>query len=470
MKDKPGTDGFLIGQLTAQVYQLTEEVSKMQLRLSLSSELAKENQLLKDRIAELELRLAQFETTKNSSNSNRPPSSDFPKQNKTNSLRTPSGKKPGGQRGHDGNTLKMVETPDIVEDHKPNYCLRCGRDLSSIPLELEGKRQVIDIPPIEPVVTEHRIYKQVCTCGHCNQGSFPNGVDAPVSYGAGVQSLISYLYARHYMPVARTAEFLKDILHIPVSTGGICYLLNKAKEKALPAYKAIRLFVLGQPVIGGDETSVNINGKNHWAWTFQCKRATYIAVHPSRGTAAIDDIMPEGFANNTLVTDCWASYFKKGAMSHQLCTAHLQRDLNYLAQRFPENTWVKRMAALINNALGMHRDGKLQQVKVDEIHRSFDLLLKEPATNKDFKELKTFQKRMVKHKVHIFRFLDDPTVPPDNNGSERAIRNFKVKQKVSGFFKSEDGSATYAILRSIIDTTIKNGQNPYLALKTIAST
>ena len=221
-------------------------------------------------------------------------------------------------------------------------------------------------------------------------------------------------------------------------------------------------------VIGGDETSVNINGKNHWAWTFQCPKATYIAVHPSMATAAINDIMPEGFGNNTLVSDCWAPYFKKGAMSHQICTAHLQRDLKYLAQKFPKNTWVKRLATLIDNAIGMHRNDNFQQVKIDEVHRSFDLLLKEPATDKNIKELKTFQKRMVRYKNHIFGFLDNPAIPPDNNGSERAIRNFKVKQKISGFFKSKNGPHTYSVLRSLIDTALKNGQNPYLALKILA--
>lgn len=430
--------------------------------------LEEENEKLRNKVDSLTNRLSKYETHKNSLNSSMPPSSDFPKQNRTNSLRKSSGKKAGGQPGSKGNTLKMVETPNRIENHQSNYCLRCGSDLSLLPVELIGKRQVIDIPPIEPIITEHRIYKRVCACGHCNQGNFPNGVDTSVSYGAGVQSLIAYLHARHYVPIARTVEVLKDIFHIPVSSGGICYLLNKAKEKARPAYEGIRQFVLSQPVIGGDETSVNINGKNYWAWTFQCSKATYIAVHSSRGTAAINDIMPEGFENNTLVSDCWASYFKNGAMSHQICTAHLQRDLNYLAQKYPENTWVERLAALINNAVGMHRNNNLLQVKTDEIYRSFDLLLKEPATDKNIKELKTFQKRMVKYKDHIFGFLDDPAIPPDNNGSERAIRNFKVKQKVSGFFKSKNGSDTYAILRSLIDTAIKNGQNPYFALKTLA--
>ena len=152
-------------------------------------------------------------------------------------------------------------------------------------------------------------------------------------------------------------------------------------------------------------------------------------------------------------------------MLHQVCTAHLQRELIYFKQCYPENTWVKRLAALIENSLDLRRNDKLTLTKIEEIHRTFSFLIKEPATNKELKKLIAFQKRMVKYEKYVFGFLEHPDVPPDNNGSERAIRNFKVKQKVSGFFKSFDGATIYAVLRSIIDTAIKNNQNPYLALQ-----
>lgn len=430
---------------------------------------------LMNRINELEKevdylkgRLSIYENPKNSTTSNKPPSSDFPKQNRTNSLRTSTDKKPGGQPGHDGNTLKMIESPDIIEDHQSNYCTKCGKDISLLPSELIGKRQVIDIPPIQSIVTEHRAYKRVCSCGHCNEGAFPEGVHAPVSYGAGVQSMVAYLNTRHYLPIGRSAEFLNNIFKIPISTGGICYLLNKTKQKALPVYEAIRRFVLNQTVVGGDETGVNINGKNNWAWAFQNPMATYIAIHESRGSRAINDIMPEGFGKNILVTDCWSAYFKTGALSHQLCTAHLQRELKYFNQIYPENTWVSRLAALIENSLDLHRKNKLTPIKINEIRRTFSLLIEEPATTKNIKELIAFQKRMVKFEDYVFGFLDHPNLPPDNNGSERAIRNFKVKLKNSGFFKSFEGATTYAVIRSIIDTAIKNKQNPYRALQLVA--
>ena len=447
---------------------LQYRIKELEKQLSGYRSLVTENQFLRNYIAVLEERLSKYENPKNSSNSNMPPSSDFPRQQKTNNLRKPSGKKPGGQFGHKGNTLKMVESVGIVEEHRSSYCTKCGKDISQLPSELVGKRQVIDIPPIRPIVTEHRIYKRVCTCGHCNEGTFPDGVNAPVSYGTGVQSMVAYLNARHYVPVARSAEFFNHIFNIPISTGGICYLLKKAKQKALPVYEAIRQFVLNQTVIGGDETGVNINGKNNWAWVFQNPKATYIAIQESRGFKAINDIMPEGFRKNILVTDCWPAYFKTGALSHQLCTAHLQRELKYFNQCYPENTWVTRLAALIENALDLHRGNKLTPDKVNEICRTFTVLIQEPVTTKNIKELIAFQKRMVKYQDYVFGFLYQPDLTPDNNGSERAIRNFKIKLKTSGFFKSFDGASIYAIIRSIIDTAIKNGQNPYHAMQILA--
>jgi len=445
-------------ELENKIDQLLVKIDRLLDKIDVIEE---ENRILREQ-------LAKYQISKNSNNSNMPPSSDFPKQSKTNSLRISSGKKPGGQLGHKGNTLKMVESPDIIEDHQSNYCTKCGKDITLFPSELVGKRQVIDIPPIQSFVTEHRVYKRVCACGHCNESAFPEGVQTSVSYGAGIQSMVAYLNARHYIPVERSAEFINDIFKVPISTGGICYLLNKAKQKALPVYEAIRQFVSQQTVIGGDETGVNINGKNNWAWVFQNPKATYIAIHESRGSRAINDIMPEGFNKNILITDCWSAYFKTGALFHQLCTAHLQRELKSFNQIHPENTWVIRLAALIENALDLHRDNKLTQTKINEIRRTFSLLIEEPATTKNVKELIAFQKRMVKYEDYVFGFLDHPDIPPDNNGSERAIRNFKVKLKNSGFFKSFEGASIYAVIRSIIDTAIKNDQNPYHAMQLLA--
>ena len=177
-------------------------------------------------------------------------------------------------------------------------------------------------------------------------------------------------------------------------------------------------------VIGADETGVNINGKNHWAWTFQNAWATYIAVHQSRGKKAIDHIMPEGFENNILVTDCWAAYFKDNAAAHQLCTAHLLRELKFFTQKYPENTWAPRLSKLITDALHTRNEDKLTLQKSKEITQTFLQLIKEPV-NQKIKELITFQKRMVKYSDYVFAFLDDPQIPPDNQCFRKSNPKFQ---------------------------------------------
>lgn len=161
------------------------------------------------------------------------------------------------------------------------------------------------------------------------------------------------------------------------------------------------------------------------------------------------------------------SYFKENAAGQQLCTAHLLRELKFLPQKYPDNTWTPRFSKLTTDALQMRSEDQLAPQKSKEIIQTFQQLIKEPV-NQKIKELVSFQKRMVKYSDYVFAFLDNPHIPPGNNASERAIRNFNVKLKVSNFFKSIAGSDGYAEIRSIIDTAIKNQQNPYEATRLIA--
>jgi len=453
-----------IKELYSVVFRLINEIEDLK---NTNALLLKANMMLTQENLILKQKLEKYRTPKNSSNSSKPPSSDLPKLPKTQSLREPSGKKPGGQPGHEGTTLKMSESPDSVLKHSPNYCTCCGEDLSGYQHQFIGRRQVIDIPPIQPIVTEHHLFEVHCRCGHCNKASYPEGIVAPVSYGPNVQALVSYLSVRQYLPVERITELLSSLFNLSLSTGGVCYLLEKMKQKALPVYETIRQMVVNGKVTGADETGVNINGKNHWGWTFQNPWATYIAIHKSRGSKAISDIMPEGFDNKTLVTDCWAAYFKGNKTSHQLCTAHLLRELKFFTQKYPENDWAPRLSKLITQALLLRKENQATPEKSSEINQSFSQLLTETIPQK-IKELKPFQNRMVKYASYVFPFLDNPDIPPDNNSSERAIRTFKVKQKVSNFFKSTEGSDSYAVIRSVIDTAIKNNQNPFIAIQLIA--
>ncbi len=222
--------------------------------------------------------------------------------------------------------MKMVPYSDFTEGYHPLYCNCCGKNLSGVALKFFGKRQVVDIPEVAVTITEHRVYKKECSCGCVSKGSYPTGV-TPICYGKHTQALVAYLNAWQYVPYKRLEEMLRNVFGLNICQGSIKNIIDKTSDRLIPMYETIRKSVLNSPVVGGDETSVNINGNNHWAWTFQNNKATFIGIHPQRGYNAIKDLMQEGFKNTTIVSDCWASYFKTNAKSHQICTSHILREL-----------------------------------------------------------------------------------------------------------------------------------------------
>ncbi len=429
-------------------------------------------QVLLKRVDELEQEVKVLRNKKNSNNSSIPPSKDENRPKRT-SLREKSGLKPGGQKGRKGNTLKMVEMPDLIKEYHPEFCTCCGSSMTDALSEFAGKRQVYDIPPIEIKVTEHRVYERVCICGHKTRAFWPAGVEAPVSYGSNIVSLIGYFHTRQYIPFKRMQEIFSDVFHAPISEGGIQYLLEKLARKAAPAYQLIKDKIQATKLaVGSDETGIKVNGDKHWGWTWQTREATFITITNNRGQKSIDETFDNGFENATLVHDCWASHFNTNALTHQICIAHLLRDLNYLNE-LHNHKWSRTLKLLLQKALRL----KKQMRKVEylshnyqrrQVEKWLDILLNyQLPPNK--KELVSFQKRLIKRKQYILTFLYRYEVPPDNNASERAIRNIKVKQKVSGQFRSENGASCFAILRSISDTAIKNGQGVLEALFVIAN-
>jgi len=428
--------------------------------------------LLIARIEALERELERYKTKKDSSNSSLPPSKDENRPPRTSSLREKGGPKAGGQPGHDGSTLKMTDNPDEIVDHRACFCPQCGKDVSSGPFELFGKRQVIDIPVIKQIVTEHRVYRCTCTCGKVVESDFPVDVDSPVRYGKGIESLVGYLSVRQYLPFKRLQEMMGDIFAVQISEGGLHHLLNRLAARGSDAYEMIRRNVLSSRVIGTDETGVKVNGKKHWFWTWQNERATYIAASDNRGTTTINENMSGISKEAVLVHDCWKAHFQTPVGSHQLCTAHLERETKYLEERYKAN-WPVRFRSMLKKAHRLKKQLKPAQYYCpnqlrSDLENELECLLNEPLDSKH-KEMISFQKRIVKYRDHVFTFLYHPDVPADNNGSERAIRNVKVKQKISGQFKILSAAENFAILRSIIDTAIKNNQNVVGALSAIAA-
>ena len=430
------------------------------------------NNVLMKRISLLEAELAIYKNKKNSNNSSIPPSKDENRPLKNQSLRQKSDKKAGGQRGHEGRTLECSAVIDTIIEHVPGFCNCCGKDLFDVPETLIESRQFIDIPVIKPVCIEHRIYRKTCTCGHRMESNFPSGLTAKVQYGPNVESLTGYLHARQYLPYERMKEFFKDVMCLPVSVGGINNILKRLTKKAKPHYEQIKERISKSILVGTDETGVRVNGEKDWVWTWQNDDLTFITHSGNRGFKTIEDTFAKGLPNSILLHDRYACHFNCEAQHHQICMSHLLRELQYIIELYADSRWATEMKALLVEALELKKQLTVRQYYEacpdrENIQAKLLELLNNTLDEKHTKA-KTLQKNLLKHQQYVFYFLYHPKVPPDNNGSERAIRNIKVKQKISGQFKSNEGADGFAILRSVIDTTIKSGQNVLRALSLIA--
>ena len=423
------------------------------------AELVQENIVLKAENSVLQARIHELEHPKNSNNSSVPPSKDENRAKKNQSLRKKSGKTTGGQVGHKGHTLQMVENPDKVINHTPDICAGCGKSLADHESHSIVKRQVVEIPPIQPIFVEHRSHSKECTCGYITQAAFPAGVNALIQYGSNIEDLIAYLSVGQYMSYNRIASFCSAVLHIPISQGSIKNMLDRVTRKSLPLYEKIRHFIQLSEEVGGDETGAKLNGDKWWFWVWQNVLATFIAASDNRAFRTIEEHFPDGFENAVLLSDRYGAQLKTNARTHQLCLSHLLRDLNYLIE-LTGSAVVKRFRLLLYDSLTLKKQMEDQDYCSSNINRSyirkttFEILDSDLST--EHKKVQTLFKKLNKSRDYIYEFLYYKHVPPDNNGSERAIRNVKVKQKVSTMFKSPQGIHSYAVIRSIFDTCNKN--------------
>jgi transposase len=426
-----------------------------------------------NRIGELEALLLRFSVPKTSSNSSISPSSDLARKNQ--SLRTKSDKPVGGQKGHKGYGLKMSETPDLVEKITPNFCNLCGTSLIDSEFELISRRQVIDIPPIFPIITEFQCFSTECSCGHHQVSSFPAGVSKPIQYGENIQTLVIYQHSFQYIPFARLQDFFQKACNLSISKGTIENIIRRTAQKAKPVYEKLQQVIIVSFFVGSDETGFKIGGKKGWFWVWQTAFVTYIVAACSRSKAVIEETFPEGLPNSILCTDRLAAQLSTASKGNQVCLAHLLRDSNYLISS-EQTTWATDFKKLLKDAIDLK---KLQpsysktNSKVLEIQERLDRLLNDKTLSEllqnDIKNKQTitFFRGMLKLRHALFPFLYDKRIPFDNNGSERAIRMVKVKLKISGQFKSLHQE--FAIIRSVIGTAIKNKQSVFHAIKALVN-
>lgn len=377
--------------------------------------------------------------------------------------------------------LEMSDTPDEVVDHRPQRCSDCGTSFTDDSADRGyQRRQVVDVPPVEPVVTEHRAHTYLCPCGHETTAPFPGEARSPVSYGPRTRAIVAYLLGRQQIPNRRVVEAMRDLFGLDISSGAVDSVFAEAGRRLMGFVAALVVLLRTLPVLHVDETSDRLETANCWMHVVSSTLHTLIHASLTRGEAAIDEIGVLRGYRGVIVHDRLAMYWKLKRARHQACGAHLLRDLAEVAVVATQTAWAAALAALlveINNSCHAARDRGEPSLPASQrrrFSRRYDELVAmgiaanpEPQhRRRDYLERRSFNlvRAFATHKRSILRFMNDLTTPMTNNEAERALRPSKLHRKISGSFRSLAGAQRAAHLRSYLDTTRKNGVSAMDAL------
>lgn len=416
----------------------------------------------------------QNQISKDSSNSSKPPSSDgLKKKPAPASLRKPSLKPNGGQPGHEGHHLEMVENPEHTVVHQNIICEHCHAPLDHAAVIGHDKRQVFDIPIVHIQATEHLV--EICNCpncGHRNEAAFPADVKQPTQYGPNVRSQAVYFNIQHHIPLERTSEIFEDLYGQRISEAVIIKATEECAVKVEPANQQIKEQLIASDVVNFDETGIRVNGNLQWLNEASTPTLTYYNIHPRRGMEGLDDtgILPvfEGIA----VHDHWKPYFKYVNCSHALCNAHHLRELKFVNDQYGQPWAVELIDLLveINGQVNLSRPtGCLSPFMINDYESRYDQIIEKglelnptpekiPGKKGRVKQStpKNLLDRLKTFKPETLKFMHDFRVPFDNNLAERDIRMVKLKQKVSGCFRTQKGAGIFCKIRGYISTARKN--------------
>lgn len=447
--------------------------------ITLMSEVATQVETLSARVKALEDENAALRATlaTTSRNSGKPPSSDGPGVTPhPKSQRLPSGRQPGGQPGHTGHSLRLVDAPDEVQVHAPSRCQGCGQSLEDVPALRWERRQVIDLPPLRARIIEHQATTTCCPgCGTATSGAFPPGVAAPVQYGPGVATLAVYLTQEQLLPLARTSAVLAEVFGCPVAEATLERAVADCHARLAAAEAAIKRGVTAAAVAHFDETGVNMSGTTSWLHVASTPRLTFYAVHKKRGHAALEAIGVLPQFRGRAVHDGWTSYWQYGQCAHALCNAHHLRELTFVAEQLGQG-WAQDLKGVlgeIKQAVDDARDHGRASLPADvqrEFAQRYDAVLEAgaqanppaPPTGKRGRPQRgkagSLVDRLRDHKDATLAFMDDFAVPFDNNQAERDIRMTKVREKISGCFRTPAGAERFCRIRGYIATLRKQGR------------
>ena len=466
-------------ELLALVVELQRELAEVRAEKDRElAELRAENTVLRARVAELEARL-----NANSRNSSKPPSSDGLGKPTPKSLRRRSGRKPGGQPGHPGTTLRQVLEPDEVVVHEPDGdCSGCGADAMAGRRVRVERRQVFDLPPGVVQVTEHQLVTRRCDCGAHATGSAPERVTAPVQYGPRVAALIVYLYVGQFLSKKRTAQAMAELFALPVSEGTVAAVTARAGADLDTFRDRVRARLAAAPVVNFDETGLRVADRLHWLHSASTGEFALLHVHRRRGREA----MLEGGVLNSFtgvaVHDAWAPYDTFTDATHVLCGAHVLRELQAVIDTTGPDLggwcWARQVTDSLlhikDHAETAHAAGRQPSRAVLAKHRQ---RIRDAATiaaagttpGKLADKHRALARRIRDRLPAYLAFASDPDIPFDNNAAEREIRMVKIRQKISGCLRTLTGAQQFAAIRSYTATTRKHDINLYDALSQLAN-
>src|SRR5213080_4695064 len=445
---------------------------------------------LQARIAEQDAEIAELkrQLAASSRNSSKPPSSDGLDKPAPKSLRGQSGRKPGGQPGRQGRTLRQVAVPDEVVVHEPGTCAGCRAKLGADDRPARViRRQVFDIPTIAVRVVEHRLVSRRCACGVVTAAAGPAGVSAPVSYGPHAAAIAVYLVMGQHLPVERTAALLAELFGTPMSVGTVAAWTSRAAAGLAPFTTAARRALTEAELVHADETGLRVAGRGHWLHVASNALFTALFCHRRRGKEAIDaaGVLP-GFTG-IAVHDAFAPYARYGSVTHALCNAHLLRELIAVVDHATAHPragagmpagwcWAAQVIDALLALKAITDTGVLPDPDTLAVHRrlivSAALLGASAETGPPGavgRRHRALARRIRRRLEDYLRFAVDPRVPFDNNPAERDIRMVKVKQKVSGCLRTLAGAQDFAAMRSYLSTAAKHGRRPFDVLTELTS-
>ena len=428
---------------------------------------------LLEKIAQLEAENAELRRRlgMDSSNSDKPPSSDG-YQKKTVKPGLPKGKKgtKGGQVGHKGNTLKRVEEPEHIQIHVPEQCQCCGRRFSEDEAPIVHSRQVFDRPEPRLEVTEHRIGPVEC-CGISHRGEYPFEVRASVHYGPGVRALIVKLSVEHKMPLEQISQVFEDLYGYDLNSATIANTLECGYHLAEVIETQSIANLREANTVHFDETGVRVEGKLHWLHPAATETHTHLFIHENRGGEALNSepSVLKGFTG-TAVHDCWLPYFNFGDARHVLCGAHVLRELAALEEN--DSLWAPEMREFLLDLYQMPRpilahEQVRQHYHIILARAEFEEPPPQPGKRGKPKQSRgrNLLSRLRQYEDGVLAFALESGVPFTNNQAERDLRPAKVKQKVSGCFRTKAGAHMYARLQATVSTFRKQGLNVFATLR-----